>query len=98
MEVASSDKDGTIKSYSWTQTSGPSVSLTGANTSKATFNAPSVAKDTTLTFKLATTDNDDTTSFAITNVLVKNVNLSPIANAGANQTVNENTTGVKLRW
>jgi K319-like protein/Big-like domain-containing protein/NHL repeat-containing protein/6-bladed beta-propeller protein len=93
---ASSDKDGTIKSYSWTQTSGPSVSLTGENTAKATFAAPSVAKDTTLTFKLAVTDNDNATSAVTTNVLVRNVNIPPIANAGTNQTVNENTTGVTL--
>ena len=93
---ASSDKDGTIKSYSWTQTSGPSVPLTGEKTSKATFTAPSVAKDTTLTFKLAVTDNDNATSSATTNILVKNVNIPPVANAGTNQTVNENTTGVTL--
>ena len=93
---ASSDKDGTITSYSWTQTSGPSVSLTGGNTSKATFTAPSVAKDTALTFKLVVTDNDNATSSTTSNVLVKNVNIPPVANAGENQTVNENTTGVTL--
>ena len=95
----STDPDGgKIASYQWVQTAGPTVTLTGANTATPTFNAQSVTKDTTLTFKLVVTDNNgaSSTNIAITNVLVKNVNIPPIANAGTNQTVNENTTGVRL--
>src|SRR3954469_19816928 len=43
---------GAITGFSWNQTAGPSVSLTGANTKTPTFTAPTVAADTTLTFEL----------------------------------------------
>ena len=36
----SSDSDGTITAYQWTQTSGPIVTLNNANTAVATFTAP----------------------------------------------------------
>jgi len=52
-----SDADGTIASYSWTQTAGPAVTLTGANSATASFTAPSVATATVFTFKLTVTDN-----------------------------------------
>jgi hypothetical protein len=43
---------GGITGFSWVQTAGPSVSLTGANTKTPTFTAPTVTADTTLTFEL----------------------------------------------
>jgi hypothetical protein len=70
--------------------------LSGINTATPTFTATSVTKDTTLAFKLTVTDNDGASSSSTTNVLVKNVNMSPVADAGVNQTVNEGTANVKL--
>ena len=55
----STDSDGTIASYLWTQTGGsPTVSLSQDNVVKPTFTAPDVDSDTDLTFKLEVTDND----------------------------------------
>jgi hypothetical protein len=45
----------TIVSYSWVQTSGTAVSLTGANTATPTFTAPTAT--TSLTFSLTVTDS-----------------------------------------
>ena len=43
----STDRDGTIASYGWTQVSGaPSVVLSGPNTVRTTFRAPDVGTDT----------------------------------------------------
>ena len=69
----SNDPDGgKIASYQWVQTSGQTVTLTGANTAIASFKAPVVNKDTTLSFKLTVTDNDGGAhSSATTNILVK---------------------------
>ena len=95
----SNDPDGgSVASYLWTQTSGPAVTLSAANTAKATFTSPtSTTSNITLTFKLTVKDSDGgAASSASTTVLVKRTNVPPIANAGSNQTVNENTTGVKL--
>ncbi len=83
------DSDGTIASYAWTQTAGPVVTLTNANTATASFTAPQVTADTVLTFRLTVTDNQGATGSATTNVTVRNVNAAPVANAGAAQTVNE---------
>jgi hypothetical protein len=85
------DTDGTIASYAWMQTAGPTVTLTNANTAIASFTAPAVSADTELTFTLTVTDNQGATGSASSNVTVKHVNLAPTANAGVNQSVNENT-------
>ncbi|MFZ1812572.1 MAG: polysaccharide lyase [Candidatus Saccharimonadales bacterium] len=53
----SSDADGTIASYSWTQVAGnPTVSLAGSGATR-TFTAPATANGTTLVFGLVVTDN-----------------------------------------
>ena len=94
------DKDGgTIASYKWVQVSGsPTVTLTGANTAKATFKAPSSNTDTTLTFKLTVTDSDGgASSTATTNIHVKRFNQPPLANAGTNQTTSGGSTS-NVRW
>jgi hypothetical protein len=84
---------GTVTGYSWTQTTGPSVTnLTGATTSTPSFTAPSVSATTDLIFSLSVTDNDggvSTVADTVT-ITVNNVNTGiPIANAGPDQTVNE---------
>jgi 5-hydroxyisourate hydrolase-like protein (transthyretin family) len=92
----SSDPDGTIESYSWTQTTGTSVTLSDASSATPSFTAPDVGADgETLTLELTVTDNDGATSTADTvNVDVNNVivNQEPTANAGSDQTVNEGDT------
>ncbi len=44
---------GPITGFHWTQTAGPAVTLNGADTKTATFTAPTVTADTTLTFSLS---------------------------------------------
>jgi serine protease len=64
----SQDFDGTIASFAWIQTSGPTVVLTGANTATPTFTAPGTSA--TLTFQLTVTDNDGKTGVDTVNVIV----------------------------
>src|SRR5919108_768683 len=52
---AATDADGSIASYSWTQVSGPAVTLSDAGSATPTFTAPSAT--TTLTFELTATDD-----------------------------------------
>ena len=89
---SATDSDGTIASYAWTQTVGPTVTITNANAATASFIAPAAAVDTVFTFKLTATDNSGASSSATTNVTVKHVNVAPTANAGAAQTVNEGSS------
>lgn len=65
---ASSDSDGSIASYAWTQTGGTSVSLTNSNTATPTFTAPN--NTDTLTFKLTVTDDKGATATDYVQVFV----------------------------
>ena len=52
------------------QISGPTVALSGANTAKATFTAPTVSTNTALQFQLTVTDTTGLTSSAFTTITV----------------------------
>ncbi|HEY4785607.1 MAG TPA: discoidin domain-containing protein, partial [Bacteroidales bacterium] len=81
---ASTDPDGTITAYAWSQVSGPSTAtMINGNTSKAT--AGNLVAGT-YTFGLTVTDNGGLTSSGTVNVTVA-TDLPPIANAGTNQTI-----------
>jgi len=84
--AGSSDSDGSISSYSWSQISGTSVSLQGASTATASFTAPNVAE--TLEFRLTVRDNGGATATDTVAVTIE-TNAAPTADAGADQTVNE---------
>lgn len=47
---------GTVLTYKWTQTAGPAVTLSSPTSSKPTFTAPAVDKETILTFRLMVND------------------------------------------
>lgn len=88
------DPDGTIASYSWTQTSGESVTLQNADSSSATFQAPEVMTDEQLIFELTVTDDDGasaTDSVQITILNVTTANQLPTANSGESQEAQEST-------
>lgn len=68
------DSDGTIVGYSWTQTAGPTVTLTNPATAKPTFTAPLVLADTPLSFALTVRDNDGARASASVTVTVRNSN------------------------
>lgn len=70
--AASTDADGSIASYSWTQTEGPAIVLQGADNAQATFEPPLTNTDpVSLSFELTVTDNDGATDTASTNVTVE---------------------------
>ncbi len=56
----STDSDGTITGYAWTQKTGTPVTLTGANTATPTFTAPGTEEN--MQFWLTVTDNNGVTS------------------------------------
>ena len=62
--------DNKVGAVSWTQTSGPTVTLTGADTTTATFLAPAVTAATTLTFQFAAADAGGKTAVSTTTVTV----------------------------
>ena len=65
----SSDPDGDRLSYRWARRSGGRVSLSGSNSARARFTAPSVPESISFTFRLTVTDPDglkDTDDVTIT--------------------------------
>jgi len=89
----SSDLDDGIASYSWTQTGGPSVTLSSTTAVQPTFAAPNVGPSgTSLTFQLTVTDNGGLQATSTCVVNVSWVNLPPTADAGFDQTVDEGVT------
>ena len=94
--VGSYDPDGgDIVSYLWSQISGPTITLNRTTSPAVQFDAPpSITEDTILQFNLTVTDNEGALSTNNNNstatVVVRNINQLPIANAGPDQTVNEN--------
>ena len=79
--------------YQWIQTGGsPTVMLNGANTATPSFTAPNVGPGgTSLTFKLTVTDLGGLEDSDTTIINVSFVNQPPIADAGPNQTKEEET-------
>ena len=75
---SATDTDGSIVSYSWVQTSGETVTLTGANTASASFTAPD--NRGTLEFSLTVTDDRGDT---VTDSVSIEVNDSKVVISGA---------------
>jgi PKD domain len=85
----STDLGGDALTYSWQQIEGPAVALLDPTSAQPSFIAPLVGPNgTTLTFEL-TVDDGAVTRVDIVMVVVQNVNASPMANAGLDQTVDE---------
>jgi hypothetical protein len=80
---------GPITGYSWTQTAGPVVTLTGANTATPSFTAS--AGDNTLEFELSVSGAGGPSTDRV-QVIVHATAAAPIANAGPDQTVNQTAT------
>jgi hypothetical protein len=91
---ASYDPDGAEETatltYNWIRIAGPPVVLANSNTSQPSFTAPFVgAAGATLTFELTVSDISHAIATDTVDVVVENVNHSPVANAGADQTKDE---------
>jgi hypothetical protein len=100
--TGSTDLDGDTITYAWTQTAGPTVSLSSANAAKPTFTAPSTAA--TLTFQLVVDDGQVNSAPATVTITVlssasKDVALEATAtassqNTSTGQTANKAIDGV----
>jgi hypothetical protein len=76
----SNDPDGETLLFTWTQKSGPTVTITPFGP-YAAFTAPDVQQDTTFTFELLVTAGDGAAAPVLYTVVVKNVNRAPVAGA-----------------
>ena len=87
MSGTASDSDGYVASHRWEQTGGVSAPLSSVAGATATFTAPDVSADATLTFRLTVTDDDGARASDEVRVTVRRVNQPPAVNAGLDQSV-----------
>ncbi|GIL23255.1 MAG: hypothetical protein BroJett042_17680 [Bacteroidota bacterium] len=86
LTAVASDPDGSIANYLWTNTSGPS-SPTMSGITTATLDVSNLIAGTYI-FKITVTDNEGATAFDNVTVVVQSAtNQTPIANAGADQSI-----------
>ncbi|WP_426752009.1 myxosortase-dependent M36 family metallopeptidase [Myxococcus sp. Y35] len=88
---SATDPDGDALTYAWVQTSGPSVTLTGADTLTPSFTAPNVTASTALVFELTVSDGTATATDSVTVTVTPGTpsNHPPTVNAGLDGTVEE---------
>jgi hypothetical protein len=79
---AATDPNGDALTFSWRQTSGPTVVL-----DRDQFDAPEVKADAQLLFTVTADDGHGGTASQAMTVTVKNVNRAPVANTGPTQSV-----------
>ena len=90
--TGSFDFDGESLTYHWMQTDGPVVTLSSDMALKPMFTAPNAGPSgVTLGFELTVHDGQAASTPDKVFVFVTNVNQAPTANAGPDQTKNENT-------
>jgi len=82
---ASSDSDGVIVTYLWSQVSGPAAIISNQNNAVASVGIPAQSSAATYVFSLVVTDNSGAS--ATGTVHITQQNSAPVANAGTNQTI-----------
>jgi MYXO-CTERM domain-containing protein len=75
--AGSSDPDEDVLTYLWTQTAGPLVTLTGADSAELSFTTPDVLSDTVMTLRLVVRDGDGAESETTVRLTVKDINRAP---------------------
>src|SRR5882762_10329985 len=94
LNVAGTDSDGSVASYSWIKVSGGAATLTNANTANLTASGLVAG---TYVFRLTVTDNQGAQGTDDATVTVNPAaNVAPVANAGPDQTITLPTNSVVL--
>ena len=83
------DGDDDDLTYSWVQVSGPGVTLSGGNSSMATFVSPRIPDDARLEFELTVTDGFASASDRVTITVLDDSNDPPVLDTIGNKEIDE---------
>ena len=91
--LSSFDPDQDPLTYSWTQVTGPAVTLDLTNPGRPSFLAPTFVdpNNSTFGFRLVVSDGTLFSNSALVNIIVNQTNQQPVAVVGPAQTVDERT-------
>ncbi len=90
---SSSDPEGSTLTYAWTQVSGPTAVLSSTTIAVPTVTLPEVTADTTIVFSLVVNDGTAASTPATVSIVVRDVNRTPVANAGPAASINARAAG-----
>ena len=83
-DTASDDDPEDTLTYSWTHDGDPAITITGSDSLSASFTAPDVAADTTITITLTVNDGTVEVSDALQVTITDSPSIPPAADAGLN--------------
>lgn len=86
----SSDSDGTIESYHWSQVSGPAITFDDDNSAHSSFASPVIAENQTIILELVVTDNNGDISNNTVTINLLDTDINPLADAGIDQSLSGN--------
>ncbi len=85
LDAANSSDNIGVTSYTWTQISGTSATITNGPNATATFTAPMLSAAQTLSFQVVVGDSAGNTDAATVDIGINGDTTNPSANAGSNQ-------------
>lgn len=89
---SAADADGDALTYSWTQTAGPDLELSGADTAQASFTAPLFEEDDTdFGFAVTVSDGFESVTSDVVVTVLADPNTAPVINISAPSSVSADT-------
>ncbi|XKG73328.1 Ig-like domain-containing protein [Pseudidiomarina marina] len=89
---SAADADGDALTYSWTQTAGPDLELSGADTAQASFTAPLFEEDDTdFGFTVTVSDGFESVTSDVVVTVLADPNTAPVINISAPSSVSADT-------
>lgn len=92
--TGSTDPQNDQLTYAWSQLAGPTITLSDGQNARPTFTAPPVSANETVTLQLIVSDGSSASDPDTVDIIIKNANNSPVADAGDDATIKAGATTI----